>query len=69
MLPFRGKVPTHLAHLGRQQQNPLRRRHSRNDGAIIHERKPVFVDYWERLRNREAYLRAQEIDDALGSGT
>lgn len=26
------------------------------------ERRPVFVDYWERLRNREAYLRAGELD-------
>ena len=31
------------------------------------ERRPVFVDYWKRLRNREAYLRAQEIDDAISS--
>ena len=33
------------------------------------ERLPVFVDYWERLRNRQAYLRAQEIDDAMTSGS
>ena len=29
------------------------------------EKRPVFLDYWARLGNREAYLRAQELDDAL----
>ena len=29
------------------------------------ERRPVFVDYWARLSTRAAYLRAQELDDAL----
>ena len=32
------------------------------------ERRPVFVDYWERLAGRAAYLRAQEIDDGYPSG-
>ena len=32
------------------------------------ERRPVFVDYWERLSSREAYLRAQEIDGEFASG-
>lgn len=29
------------------------------------EQRPVFLDYWARLRTREAYLRAQELNDAL----
>ncbi|MCY3818438.1 MAG: glutathione S-transferase family protein [Gammaproteobacteria bacterium] len=29
------------------------------------EKRPVFVDYWARLRGREAYLRAGELDDAI----
>ena len=29
------------------------------------EKRPVFLDYWARLGTREAYLRAQELDDAL----
>ncbi len=29
------------------------------------EKRPVFVDYWARLRNRAAYLRAGELDDAI----
>ncbi len=33
------------------------------------ERRPVFVDYWERLRSRQAYLRAREIDDAMTGGS
>lgn len=33
------------------------------------DRRPVFVDYWERLRKREAYLRAGEIDDAMPAGS
>ncbi len=33
------------------------------------EKRPVFLDYWARLGTREAYLRAQELDDALaGNG-
>lgn len=32
------------------------------------EKQPVFIDYWERLRGREAYLRAREIDDAMQGG-
>jgi glutathione S-transferase len=29
------------------------------------EKRPAFVDYWERLSTRPAYLRAAELDDAL----
>lgn len=29
------------------------------------EKRPAFVDYWSRLENRPARLRAQEIDGAL----
>ncbi|MDE0225061.1 MAG: glutathione S-transferase family protein [Gammaproteobacteria bacterium] len=29
------------------------------------EKRPVFVDYWARLRGREAYLRAGDLDDAI----
>jgi glutathione S-transferase len=32
------------------------------------ERRPAFADYWGRISNREAYRRAQELDDALRSG-
>lgn len=33
------------------------------------QKRPVFLDYWARLRTREAYLRAQELDDALARET
>ena len=29
------------------------------------EKRPVFVDYWARLCGRAAYLRAEELDNAL----
>jgi glutathione S-transferase len=29
------------------------------------EKRPAFVEYWERLSTRPAYLRAAELDDAL----
>lgn len=29
------------------------------------DKQPVFVDYWARLRSRDAYLRAGELDDAI----
>lgn len=29
------------------------------------ERRPAFVDYWERISSRPAAVRANEIDDAL----
>ncbi len=29
------------------------------------EKRPAFEQYWQRLSNRPAYLRAKEIDDAL----
>lgn len=32
------------------------------------EKRPAFVDYWQRISDREAYRRAQELDDALGTG-
>jgi glutathione S-transferase len=32
------------------------------------EKRPAFVDYWGRISNREAWRRAQELDDALGTG-
>lgn len=32
------------------------------------EKRPAFVDYWGRISNREAYRRAQELDEALGAG-
>jgi glutathione S-transferase len=32
------------------------------------EKRPAFADYWGRIRNREAYRRAQELDDAPRSG-
>lgn len=33
------------------------------------EARPVFKDYWERLSNRRAYLRACERDDALAAAS
>lgn len=32
------------------------------------EKRPAFADYWGRISNREAYRRAQALDDALGAG-
>ena len=29
------------------------------------EKRPAFEQYWQRLSNRPAYLRAKELDDAL----
>jgi glutathione S-transferase len=29
------------------------------------EERPAFVDYWQRLSSRPAYVRASELDDAL----
>ncbi|MGD8808452.1 MAG: glutathione S-transferase family protein [Gammaproteobacteria bacterium] len=29
------------------------------------EERPAFVDYWQRLSSRPAYVRATELDDAL----
>ena len=29
------------------------------------EKRPAFLDYWGRLKHREAKLRADELDDAL----
>jgi glutathione S-transferase len=29
------------------------------------EERPAFVDYWQRLSSRPAYIRATELDDAL----
>jgi len=29
------------------------------------EKRPAFAEYWERLSNRDAYSRAQKMDDAL----
>jgi glutathione S-transferase len=29
------------------------------------EKRPAFVEYWERISTRPAYLRATELDDAL----
>jgi glutathione S-transferase len=32
------------------------------------EKRPAFAAYWERISNREAYRRAQELDNALLGG-
>ena len=29
------------------------------------EKRPEFVEYWDRISSRDAYKRAKEIDDAL----
>jgi glutathione S-transferase len=31
------------------------------------EKRPAFEQYWQRLSNRPAYLRAKELDDALAA--
>jgi glutathione S-transferase len=31
--------------------------------------RPAFADYWARLAERPAYIRAAQIDDALGEAT
>jgi glutathione S-transferase len=28
------------------------------------EKRPAFAEYWQRVSNRSAYLRAKELDDA-----
>ena len=32
------------------------------------EKRPAFADYWSRLQGRDAWRRAEEIDDALQGG-
>jgi glutathione S-transferase len=32
--------------------------------GVIEER-PAFVEYWQRVSDRDAYRRASEIDDGL----
>jgi glutathione S-transferase len=32
-------------------------------GAL--EKRPAFVDYWQRVSDRDAYRRATALDDAL----
>jgi glutathione S-transferase len=29
------------------------------------DKRPAFTDYWERVQNRPAAVRARQIDDAL----
>lgn len=33
------------------------------------EKRPAFVDYWSKIGNRDAYRRANELDEALQSAS